>query len=126
LGRGCGACGGEEAVPSWQAGVYGEYVRNAARWERYEISRHAEWGRLDSNLSLADVERVLLGGEIVESYPGEARGPTHLIVGYALDGRPVHVVARFLPAGWVRVIGVYAPSAQRWDRRGREVLVHEP
>lgn len=114
-GRWCGTCGGDEAMASWQALVYGDYVRDAVCRERYEVSRCAEWERRNSNLSLADVESALLGGEIVESYPGEPRGPTHLIAGYALDGRPVHVVARLLPAGRLRVIAVYAPSAERWE-----------
>jgi len=96
-------------VPGWQARVYGEYVREAVRCQRYEVSRHAEGGSRESGLSLGDVEHALLGGEIVESHPEGRRGPSHLIGGHALDGRPVGAMVQLLPAGWVRVAAVYVP-----------------
>ncbi|MEW5932256.1 MAG: DUF4258 domain-containing protein [Bacillota bacterium] len=61
------------------------------------------------------MERALLSGEIIESSPENPRGPSYLVGGYAASGKPVHVVVGLLPAGWVRVMAVYVPSAEKWE-----------
>lgn len=93
-----------------------ECLRAAVRHERYEISRHAERERRNDDLSLEAVERVLLSGEVIESYPDDPRGPSCLVCGSAPDGRPVHVVMGFLPTGWARIITVYVPSPEKWEQ----------
>lgn len=95
--------------------MYGEYLRDAVRRQRYEVSRHAQLESRNNGLSLADVERALLSGEIIESNPENPRGPTYLVGGYAASGKPVHVVVGLLPAGWARVMAVYVPSAEKWE-----------
>ncbi|MEW5932257.1 MAG: hypothetical protein AB1816_01535 [Bacillota bacterium] len=36
----------------WEARVYGEYLRDAVRCQRYEVSRHAESESRNNGLSL--------------------------------------------------------------------------
>ena len=86
------------------------YLRAAVLEERYEVSQHAEQGRLNDTLLIQDVENAILSGEIIESYPDDARGPSCLICGTSVSRLPVHVVVGFLPSGWLRVITVYVPS----------------
>jgi hypothetical protein len=38
------------------------------------------------------IERAIETGTLIESYPNDPRGPSCLILGHPLEGRPLHVV----------------------------------
>lgn len=96
-------------------------IRKALQEECYEISQHAEQERRNDGLSLADVENAVCAGEIIEPYPNDPRGPSCLVYGLAVDGRPVHVVVGILLTGWVRVITVYVPNREHWEDDWKEI-----
>ena len=43
-----------------------EFIRSEVRNEQYEITLHADDERLHDNLTLDDLEHVLLNGELIE------------------------------------------------------------
>jgi len=51
---------------------------------------------------------------MLEDYPEDPRGHSHLILGFA-GGRPVHVVCAVHEQTLV-VITIYRPSPERWDK----------
>ena len=62
----------------------------------------------------AEIEQAVSGGEVIEDYPDDARGPCCLILGFSSRGRPIHtVVTAARPE--VFVITAYVPDPQRWD-----------
>jgi len=76
---------------------------------------HAERERRNDGLSLADIENAVRTGKVIEDYPDDPRGSSCLVFGRARDGRPVHLVVGFLPRGWVRIVTVYVPNAEKWE-----------
>jgi hypothetical protein len=98
-----------------------EEVKEKVRRRQYVYSNHGDDERQDENLTLAQVEQTLLGGEILEQYPDTGRGDSCLILGFAGDV-PIHVVC-----GWrgedLVIITVYIPRPPKfvdpWTRRGK-------
>ena len=41
---------------------------------------------------MSDVEEAILNGEIIESYPDDYPSPSCLILGFANDSSPIHIV----------------------------------
>lgn len=90
-------------------------IRQTVASEKYEASQHAEIGRRNDGLSLVDTERAVETGDTIEAYPDDPRGASCLVLGWARDGRPGHLVVGFLPRGWVRIITVYVPDPAKWE-----------
>ena len=85
-------------------------VRQAIREGRYAISRHANEEMDEDSLTVADVESVILTGQIVRRLTDDPRGPRMEIGGSALDGRVAHVVCRFIETELLRIITAYVPE----------------
>ena len=62
--------------------------------------------------------KALAEGEILESYPSDPRGPSALVLGYTNDGRAIHAVCAFDPAGILLVITAYLPELLGLMRSG--------
>jgi hypothetical protein len=86
----------------------------------YEISYHAEKERYAEDISLTDIEAAILNGQVLEDYPGDPRGASCLILGYA-EGRPIHVVCGYTSRRAIRVVTVYLPKPPKWlDEKTRK------
>jgi hypothetical protein len=98
-----------------------EKIKACVRISQYAYSQHADIERNADNLTVAQVEEVLLKGEILEQYPDTGRGESCLIVGFSGE-IPIHVVC-----GWrgekVVLITVYIPGPPKfidpWTRGRR-------
>ena len=65
-------------------------------------------------ITVADVRNVVEGGQLVEDYPEDTRGHSCLILGYGLNGIPIHVVCS--PKNdYLAIITAYVPSLQEWE-----------
>lgn len=80
----------------------------------YEFSAHAEDERQTEKIAIAEIEKALINGEILESYPDDPRGPSCLILGYGEEGYPIHIVCGRTPSGGLRIVTVYIPSLPKW------------
>jgi hypothetical protein len=68
----------------------------------------------DRMISAADVRKAVEAGELVEDYPEDTRGHSCLILGFAVDGTPVHVVCS--PKGdYLAIITAYLPNLEGWE-----------
>ncbi len=96
------------------------FIRREVEAQSYEISVHADDERLAEELTLAEVEAVLIRLELLEDYPKDPRGPSCLAVGATSAGTPVHVVCGRNQAGHLVLITVYIPRMPKWrDPRTR-------
>ena len=43
-------------------------------------------------MTIEDIVSAITNGEIIEQYPSDYPSPSCLVLGYASDGRPLHVV----------------------------------
>lgn len=96
-----------------------ENVRDKIKSGDYEISYHAEVERYAEDISIYDIETIILNGEILENYPDDPRGKSCLILGYS-QTKPIHVVCGLTNLNSLRIITVYLPQKPKWlDERTR-------
>ena len=91
-----------------------DWIRKKVSDDQYEFSSHADDERQADKISVLEVEKALLQGEILESYPEDPRGPSCLILGYGDEGYPMHIVCAKTPSDKMRIITVYIPSLPKW------------
>jgi len=91
-----------------------EEIKKKIRNDEYQISFHAEKERYAEDISIDNMEKAILNGQILEDYPDDPRGPSCLILGYSQD-RPIHIVCGYTSyKDWVRIITVYIPKKPKW------------
>lgn len=102
------------------------WVVDAVVAGRVRVSAHALREAEEDGLTLGDIEAATLGGECIEDYPDDPRGPSCLILGWRDRGGPVHAVWGFdVVSRQAILITVYLPDPQRWSddfrrRRARD------
>jgi hypothetical protein len=67
---------------------------------------------IQRSVTRADVEKVILSGEIIEEYPDDKYSASCLIYGKTEAGRDLHVQVTHAPT--VVVITVYEPDPKEW------------
>jgi hypothetical protein len=92
-----------------------ELIRESIRSNQYEMSYHTERERGVEKITNAEIEEVLLKGEIIEDYPDDLRGPSCLVLGWIRRKVPLHIVCGLSPSGWLRIITLYIPLEDKWE-----------
>jgi len=83
-------------------------IRDLIRSLNYVVSLHAAEELEDENLTILDLENILLTGRIVERQRDrKTREVKVLVRGHALDGREAEAVIKIAAAGTLYVITVY-------------------
>ena len=90
-------------------------IRVRIKARNYLLSKHATDQLIVRDISVAEVEQVLLGeAELIEDYPQDKYGPSCLIVGYTNTGRALHVQCAYSDPMIVKIVTVYEPDPDRW------------
>ncbi len=82
-------------------------MRQAICEQRYRISSHANDEMADDFLVAADIENIILTGEIARKFTHDPRGTRYEVLGDTVDHRRVYVVCRFLLSGVLLIITAY-------------------
>ena len=82
-------------------------MRQAIREQRYRTSSHANDEMADDFLAAADIENIILTGEITRKFTHDARGTRYEVLGRTVDYRRAYVVCRFLLSGVLLIITAY-------------------
>ena len=61
-----------------------------------------------------EVEDVIMRGEVIEDYPTDPRGHSCLLLGFADDAQPIHVVCSPKDE-YLAVITAYRPDVEQWS-----------
>lgn len=79
----------------------------------YLFSDHADDERTKDNLTVADIEKAVLSGKIIEERLDDPRGESRLVAGKTKDGKLIHIVIgiRF---GKPVIVTCYMPSKEEW------------
>ena len=88
-----------------------EFVKNG----NYRMTLHAEIERDADRISMVEIEDALSGErcELIEDYPGDPRGHSFLLLGFTINGQPIHAVCSFHEEVLV-IITVYRPDPALW------------
>jgi hypothetical protein len=85
-------------------------MREKIRTRQYVMTLHAEEEMNDDGLSIYDVERGILTGEIMERQKDRVTAEwKYRIRGGTVNGSEVEVVAKLSPTGKLVIITVYIP-----------------
>ncbi len=85
-------------------------MREKIRQRKYVMTLHAEEEMNDEGLTIYDIERGILTGEILERQKdSETAEWKFRIKGEAIEGGEVEVVAKLSPTGKLVLITVYIP-----------------
>jgi nitrate reductase alpha subunit len=97
-----------------------EHVRQLAAAEAVRVTLHARREMDKDRVSTDDVLRILAGplGEIIEDYPGDPRGHSHLVLGWLTTHEPLHICCAVHEDTLV-IITVYRPDPAVWQRDWR-------
>ena len=77
-----------------------------------QVTAHALQRCRDRDISIDDIERCIIFGEIIEEYPDDYPYPSALIC-ETKYGKPMHVVAG-LGDDALWIITAYYPDTQKW------------
>jgi hypothetical protein len=91
-------------------------IRSLVRRGRYRLSMHAERERDADRIQTAELEEALVSDrlQLVEDYPEDPRGHSHLVLGFTETGQPVHAACAVHEETLV-IITVYRPDPKLWQ-----------
>ena len=92
------------------------FIREHLQNDQYRLTKHATVVRLYRGITIAELKRALLHGEIIERYPDDQPYPSCLVLGWLASGDPIHIVCsrgEVEPA--LRIVTVYEPDDDRWE-----------
>ena len=89
-------------------------VRDASAKRRLYLP-HAlrQMGRPDRMITTIEVRAVIEKGTFIENYPDDPRGHSCLMLGFGVNGRPIHVVCSPRDE-YPAIITAYVPDESEW------------
>ena len=92
-----------------------EQVKRAARQHVLYLP-HAirQMSHPDRMITPAEVERIVISGEVIEDYQQDPRGPSCLLLGKGEAGRSLHVVCS-PKDDYLAIITAYVPDPEQWS-----------
>jgi len=102
-------------IESIQALFIGKAVYNSIHFKARRKERH---------IKPSEVEQAILSGEIIEEVSDDEPLPSVLILGYANEGRPIHVAVGVCD-DYISLITTYEPTLDIWeaDYKTRRTIV---
>jgi len=82
--------------------------------DQFEFSKHAVDQSIIRQISVQEFREAVLSGEIIEDYPDDKYGPSYLILGFTLAGRPLHIQCSHPSRPLLKIITLYEPSPDLW------------
>ena len=65
-------------------------------------------------ISAEEIRQVIHSGSMVEDYPDDPRGHSCLMIGFGVEGRPIHVVCA-PREDYLAIITAYIPEIGEWS-----------
>ena len=79
------------------------------------FTRHAILRMNTGAIARAEIDRILVSGDVIERYPDDEPYPSVLLLGWS-EARPIHVVAAHNTAEEeIIIVTAYRPDPERWD-----------
>jgi len=91
-----------------------EQVRIKIQAGQFEFSKHAVDQSILRQISVQELHEAIANGEIIEDYPDDKYGPSCLVLGFTLAGRPLHVQCSYPSRPLVKIITLYEPDPAEW------------
>jgi hypothetical protein len=98
-------------------------IQQLMKYSKVKWSTHCLERMQERDISIADVEKCISSGEIIENYPDDFPYPSCLIFGYTVNERILHVVVG-TDGSMLCIITAYYPDTKMFmedmkTRRGK-------
>jgi hypothetical protein len=80
----------------------------------FEFSQHAVNQSITRGIVATEVSQAIASGEVIEDYPNDKYGPSCLVFGMTMAGRPLHVQCSYPSRPIVKIITLYEPDPDLW------------
>ena len=100
------------------------FIRKKVTEQQYDLSAHAHQERQEEQITIYEIEKILLKGAIIEKYSNDPRGESCLVAGKVLDV-PLHVICGMRDKKLL-IVTVYRPRFPIWidyKTRAKEVKI---
>ncbi len=91
-----------------------EQIREKVVQGQFEFTRHAVDQSILRHISVQELLESIIAGEIIEDYPDDKYGPSCLIFGLTLSGRPLHIQCSYPTRPLVKIVTLYEPDPNQW------------
>jgi len=81
---------------------------------QFEFSQHAVDQSIIRHISVQEIREVFANSQIVEDYPDDKYGPSCLVLGFMLAGRPLHILCSYPSRPLVKIVTLYEPDPDQW------------
>jgi len=88
------------------------FIRENVKKENYDLSMHAHQERQEEQITINEIEKILLNGDIIEMYSNDPRGKSCLVAGKIAD-IPLHIVCG-KRENKLLIVTVYRPKQPTW------------
>ena len=100
-----------------------EAIREKVLADAFEFSQHAVDQMLLRRIAVQEIREAIGTGKVIENYRKDKYGPSCLVLGFAANGKAIHVQCSHASRPLVKIITVYEPDSNEWidyeQRRGR-------
>jgi hypothetical protein len=81
----------------------------------FEYSQHAVDQTTLRHIAVQELREAFATGEVIEDYPNDKYGPSCLVLGMTVAGRPIHVQCSHPTRPLIKIITAYEPDPDEWD-----------
>ncbi|MGL6340812.1 MAG: DUF4258 domain-containing protein [Waterburya sp.] len=93
-----------------------EAIQEKINQNNFELSKHAVDQSILRNIRIAEIIEAIAQGKVIENYPDDKYGASCLIAGFTEANRPLHIQCSHPSRLLIKIITVYQPNLQRWNR----------
>jgi len=90
-----------------------DWIQLQAGKENFRITQHAQQEMVEEEITLDEVLQAIATGRVLENYPEHRRGACCLLLGFARNNRPLHIVCTTEEPQHI-IITVYEPKLPKW------------
>ena len=81
----------------------------------FEYTQHAAQHALEREITDGEIIELGPSALLLEAYPDDKYGPSMLLLGFTLGGRPLHLQVSTADTSLVRIVTVYDPDPSEWE-----------
>lgn len=91
-----------------------EAIRKKIVPGEYEYSQHAVDQSIVRRIAVSELREAIINGDIIEDYADDKYGPSCLVAGKTVAGRPLHVQVSYPTRPLIKIVIVYEPDPAKW------------
>ncbi len=97
-------------------GLNKRFIAESVKGNKFRLTEHATIQRIERNITVEEIKRALLNGEIIEKNPKSKPYPSCLLLGWLRSGDPLHIKCSMgTKEPKLRIVTVYEPSNEEWE-----------